>query len=379
MRRGRRSTRALVAFVVAVATAIPALPALASHGSTTILVGQANDGSTRNNFDDSDITVLAGTPITFDWVDGNNHDLQWAADPSSSLPSAPIQTAGTLNVTPTVAGTYIYYCSLHTNAATALAASDFAAARPAEMYGRIVVTADTTAPVWTPSATATAAGASQIDLTWGTATDDSGTVFYDVYQNTVDDQPSATLIRDNEAGNAYSAFGLSSGTTYFYWIVPVDGAGNVGTAATASATTSSVAASQQAQTALTFDVNPSLTISVDNSALDFGTLSAAAPSPVQSANVTIGSNDTWSLRIRTSGPDFVDASSRTIPVSRATWAASGDATVAATPLSPADADVATAQPAGSASITFDYQIALLPSDLVGTNYTTTVLYTVTQP
>lgn len=392
----RRTSRALVAFVVAVAMVIPALPALASHGSTTIDVGIANDASTgRNNYDDSDLTVMTGTQITF-FFDNGFHNVIWAQDPSGSLADSPGAPGGdtvgsSFNVTPTTPGTYIYYCSIHTNAATALAATDFGAPRPAEMYGRITVTADTTAPVWDPgSATATPISASQIDLSWPTATDDSGSVFFDVYQASGATDPgkgAATLVGDNVSGTAFSASGLSAGVHYWFWITPVDGAANEGPDLTADAITSSVAASGTAETVLSFSVNPTLTISVDNAALNFGTLSPAAPSTVQSATVTVSSNDTWSMSIKSIGRDGVDdpagddgvftddSGLKTIPIARATW----DAGSGASPLSEAGDVVATGQGAPGGSFTFDYQIGLDAADPVGIGYATTVLYTVTQP
>ncbi|MFQ5524358.1 MAG: hypothetical protein ACE5F5_12430 [Acidimicrobiia bacterium] len=391
----RRTSGALVAFAVAVATVIPALPALASHGSTTIIVEQANDGSNRNNYDDSDLAVMVGTTITFDWMSpggtGTVHDVQWAQVPSGSLPSSPVQTTGTLSVTPNTAGTYIYYCSVHSSAAEALAATDFGAARPSGMYGRITVTVDSTPPAWDPgSATATAVSASQIDLTWPTATDDSGSVFFDVYQASGATNPgkgAATLIGDNVSGTSFSATGLNAGVHYWYWITPVDGAGNGGPDLTADATTSSVAALSTAETVLSFSVNPTLTINVDNAALNFGTLSPAAPSTVQSATVTVSSNDTWSLTIKPMGRDGVDdvggddgvftddSGLKTIPIDRATW----DAGAGANPLTEAGDVVASGQAAPGGSFTFNYQITLTSADPVGVGYATTVLYTATQP
>ena len=148
-----------------------------------------------------------------------------------------------------------------------------------------------------------------------------------------------------------------------------------------------MATSAGAETVLDFDVNPTLTIQVDNAALNFGTLSPAAPSAVQAATCTVDSNDTWSLSIKSTGRDGVDdvagddgvftddSGLKAIPIDRATW----DAGSGANPLTEAGDVVATGQPAGQGVITFDYQIALQSADPVGTGYATTVLYTVTQP
>lgn len=393
----RRTSRALVAFVVAVAMVIPALPALASHGSTTIDVGIANDGSTgRNNYDDSDISVLGGTQIDF-FFDNGFHNVVWFQDPSGTLSDSPGAPGGdTVGSTwsismPSTPGDYLYYCSIHTPSPTLSDFSDVGADRPNEMVGRITVAVDSAPPVWDAgSASASPISASQTDLGWPTATDNSGSVFFDVYQASGTTDPgkgAATLIGDNVSGTAFSATGLNAGVHYWYWITPVDGAGNEGPDLTADATTSSVAAFAEAETVLSFSVNPTLTIGVDNAALNFGTLSPAAPSGVQSATVTVSSNDTWSLTIKSTGRDGVDdvagddgvftddSGLKTIPIARATW----DAGSGANPLSEAGDVVATGQAAPGGAFTFGYQITLDPADPVGVGYATTVLYTVTQP
>jgi plastocyanin len=388
----RRTSRALVAFVVAVAAAIPALPALANHGGTTINVGEDNTGDVgRNNYHDSDISVAPGTTVTFNWVDGF-HDVVWFQDPSSSLSGIAPTNTGSFDITmPSTPGEYLYYCAIHLSGPVAGDWGDVGADTPAEMVGRITVVADTTAPVWDAgSASATPVSASQIDLSWPTATDDSGSVFFDVYQASGATDPgkgAATLVGDNVSGTAFSASGLSAGVHYWFWITPVDGAGNEGPDLAADATTSSVAASATAETVLSFSVNPTLTIQVDNAALNFGTLSPAAPSAVQSAAVTVSSNDTWSLSIKSTGRDGVDdvagddavftddSGLKTIPIARASW----DAGSGANPLTEAGDVVATGQSAPGGAFTFDYQITLDAADPVGVGYATTVLYTATQP
>ncbi len=391
--RLRRAGRAVAAFaLVSAPFAILGPPATASHGSNTIDVGIANDGSSRNNYDDSDISVLAGTPITF-FFDNGFHNVVWTSANPGGLPNSPGAPGGdgvgtSFSVTPNVAGTYIYFCSIHTNAATALAATDFSAARPSEMYGRIVVTADGTAPTWVNAdpVVATADSASQITVTWPAATDNSGTALFDVYQNTANDQPSAALVSNNQSSQSYVASGLTAGQTYWFWVIPVDGAGNAGPARTASATTSSVAASATASAVVQFAVDPTLSITVSPSVLDLGTLSPAAAG-TGTATVTIGSNDTWSLNLKSIGRDsvddvlgddavFTDDTGTTIPVDRATW----NAGAGATPLSDAGAVAVTGQPAaGSADVVFTYSVQPLFTDPAGVNYRTTVLYTVTQP
>lgn len=398
MRHGSPSARrtALLAFLMAM-LAIPAVPAGASHNSTTIRSGVANDGSTgRNNYDDSDITVLAGTPITFSF-DFGSHNVVWVSAPPNpaALANSPsnggVDAIGTsFTRTPTTPGTYLYYCSLHSDQATAVAATDFSAARPAGMYGRIIVQADATAPVWNAgTATATPVSASQINLTWPTATDNSGTVFYDIREASGATNPgkgAAALVADNATGTSLSRTGLSAGVHYWYWITPVDATGNAGPDLTADATTTSVAASATASSVVQFSVNPTLQISVSPAVLDLGTLSPAAPG-TGTATVTVNSNDTWSLSLKSIGRNgvddaagddgfFTDASSKTIPIARATWDTGG----AATTLTDTAATVVTGRLAGAGlTVPINYRVNLAFSDPAGTNFQTTVLYTVTQP
>ncbi len=392
---GHRRAVFVLAMVVGLIAAL-AVPAFASHGSTTIDVGIANDGSTgRDNYDDSDISVLAGTPITF-FFDNGFHNVVWTSANPGGLADSPAAPGGdavgsSFTVTPTVAGTYIYFCSIHTNAATALAATDFGAGRPAEMYGRIAVTADSTPPVWgAGSATATAVSASQIDLTWPAATDDSGSVQYEVYEAQGATQPAkpgapvATV-----GGTSTSRTGLSAGVHYWYWITAVDGTGNAASPdQQADATTSSVAAFANTQQTIQFSVNPALSINVTPSLLDLGTLNPlTSPTGTGQATVNVESNDSWSLNLRSIGADgvsggaddaFFTSGGNQIPVSRATWddPASGGGPAA---LSDTDAVVVTGQPAGASAVTIDYSITLQSTDPAGTNYETVILYTVTQP
>lgn len=392
-RRLRSYGRAVLALAMLVGpVAVFAIPASASHETTTIRVGVANDASTgRNNFDDSDLTRLAGTSFTF-LFDNGSHNVLWTTANPGALANSPLApgidpVGSSYGVVPTTPGTYIYYCSIHVDAATALAATDFAAPRPAGMYGRLTITADTLAPVWANAnpVTATANSASQITVAWPAATDNSGSVFFDVFQSTTNVQP-ATPVGDNVNALTYVATGLTSGLTYYYWVVPVDLANNAGPTRSANATTSSVAASATASAVVSFAVNPTLSITVTPAVLDLGTLSPAAPG-IGTATVTIGSNDIWSLSVKSIGRNgvddivgddavFTDNGVKTIPVGRATWNAGGGAI----PLSDVGAVARTAQPAAAATaVSFAFSLTPLFTDPVGTNYRTTVLYTATQP
>jgi len=391
----------MIAFALAVTVmVIPVAPALANHGSTTVDVGIANDGDVgRDNYDDSNLVgadgVLPGTQIDF-FFDNGPHNVIWVSTNPAALPDSngtfqanPVGTTFSVNM-PAATGNYLYFCGIHSSEAEALAAGDFGAGRPGGMYGRIAVLADTTAPVWgAGSAAATPISASQIDLTWPTATDDSGSTFFDVYQASGASDPgkgAATLVGDNVSGTTYSASGLTAGVHYWYWITPVDGAGNEGSDLTTDATTSSVAASATAQHVVQFSVDPTLSLTVSPSILDVGTLSPASAG-LGSATVTVQSNDTWSMSVKSIGRDGIDDaagddavftadSGATIPVDRATWNAGGGANVLS-----AAGDVAVTGQAATAStaMNIDYVVQLLFDDVAASNYQTTVLYTVTQP
>ncbi len=389
---GRRRTIGLVILTVLAMAAVP-LVAYANHGGGQVLVGiEEGDGSQQNQFDESDKTVFVGTPVDF-FFDNGTHNVTWeAGNPQALTNSDVIATVGTtMTVAPTTPGTYYYFCSLHAGAGDA-PTEDWVRAntdgRTGPMVGRLIVETDTTSPVWgAGSATATAISASQIDLTWATATDDSGNVSYEIYEGTGTVQPAkpATPV-DTVATTTSSRTGLTAGETYWYWITAVDGSGNGATPdQQANATTSSVAASATASGVVQFSVNPSLSIQVSPPTLDLGTLNPAIPG-TGAATVSVQSNDLWSLMIKTIGRDgvddagddafFTDDTGKTIPVARATW----DAGSGATPLSDADAVVVTGQAASAGTdLTVNYSLQLQFDDPAGTNYQTVVLYTVTQP
>ena len=91
--------------------------------------------------------------------------------------------------------------------------------------------ADTTAPT---AATLSASGTttSSTNLSWSGATDNVGVTGYDVYQNGV--------FKASVATTTYAVTGLSSATTYTFYVKAKDAAGNVSTASnTVSVTTSS--------------------------------------------------------------------------------------------------------------------------------------------
>ncbi len=91
-------------------------------------------------------------------------------------------------------------------------------------------TSDTTPPSIPTNLKATAASASQIDLTWSASTDNVGVTGYKIYRN-------GTQIATT-AGTSYSNTGLSAATSYSYSVAAYDAAGNTsGQSTPASATT----------------------------------------------------------------------------------------------------------------------------------------------
>jgi chitodextrinase len=94
-------------------------------------------------------------------------------------------------------------------------------------------TIDTSAPTAPTNLTATAVSASQINLTWTAATDDTGVTNYQITRN-------GSVIATVGNVTSYNNTGLSPSTLYTYSVLAIDGAGNQGAASgQASATTQS--------------------------------------------------------------------------------------------------------------------------------------------
>lgn len=398
--KGRSRLGTIGILAVAVAMAMMVLPGglvMANHGvATTVNVGQDFDGTTdRTLFDVSDLAGLSGTQFDF-FFDNGFHNVQFLPSQTNSIdlgqsPGTPGgDTVGsTYSVTPTVADEYRFYCTIHSTAADTNTTYD-ANGMPnnGEMVGRIVITADTTAPVWgAGSATATPVSGSQIDLTWPTATDNSGSVSYEVYEGTAaSPKPGAPVA--TVSGTSLSRTGLSAGTQYWYWITAVDGSGNAATPdQQANATTSSVNASATDSGTVQFDVSPTLSVSVSPSLLNLGSANPNAAA-LGTATVSVESNSGWSMSLKSIGRDGVDGSpgddavfddgaGNTIPVGRMTWEYFGGGTTA---VSDADAVVVTGQAATAGTdLDIDYSLQLQFADPASTGYATVIQYTVTQP
>ena len=95
----------------------------------------------------------------------------------------------------------------------------------------ITVPADTTAPTAVSSFTATAGSTSAISLRWGASTDNRAVTGYRIWCDGV-------LVTTAPAtATSFTDSGLAASTTYVYTIRAIDGAGNLSTTATATATT----------------------------------------------------------------------------------------------------------------------------------------------
>ena len=101
--------------------------------------------------------------------------------------------------------------------------------------GVVAPPSDTTVPSAPGLLTATAPSTSQVNLTWGAASDNVGVAGYRVYRG-------GTQV-GTTAGTSYSDTGLAAGTPYGYTVRAYDAAGNLGPASnTATVTTKSVPA-----------------------------------------------------------------------------------------------------------------------------------------
>jgi chitodextrinase len=81
---------------------------------------------------------------------------------------------------------------------------------------------DTTAPTTPAGLTASATSTSQIQLNWTASIDNVGVSSYDIYRN--------NAFLTNVAGVGYSDAGLTANTTYSYYVVARDSAGNTSAA-----------------------------------------------------------------------------------------------------------------------------------------------------
>lgn len=335
---------------------------------------------------------------TIVWQNRNGtHDVVSASIPAGATAFAsPILTgSATYTRSFTVAGTYRYYCSLHSSASEANAATQ----DPSKMVGRFTVVADTTAPNPPTGMSATAAGGSQINLAW-TPSNSGDTARQELFRNTVNTRGTATLIQtfNNNTTAAFGDSGLTSATAYYYWLEAVDGAGNRSTPATATATTSSVNAQVTTQQTVLFDIGSTLQLTVTPASIDFGSVTpaAAATTAVGATVANVKSNAGWTLSVKSIGANGTDDSpgddavftsgANTVPISRMGWRVNPDASTAGSAAYAAMSDSgatilssAVATPALGTDTYLQYELQTLFSDPVGLNFTTVLLFTATSP
>ncbi|KKS07707.1 hypothetical protein A3K01_01455 [candidate division WWE3 bacterium RIFOXYD1_FULL_43_17] len=120
------------------------------------------------------------------------------------------------------------------------AASNYSAASNTATATTLTV-ADTSAPSTPANLTASVVSATQINLSWSASTDNVGVTGYEVYRNNV---KVATV-----TATSYSNTGLSSSTTYSFYVKAIDAASNVSAASNTVSATTQAGADTSAPTA----------------------------------------------------------------------------------------------------------------------------------
>ena len=137
----------------------------AGAAPATVIVGQTNGGGATgvNQYNAAAVTITAGESVTWNSaIDGRAHDVVSAVRPggASAFASATMDSdtaTTTFTTTPSVAGTYTYFCSLHASATDATLANVDANITAGLMVGKI--TAQAPAPDITPPAASAIAAA----------------------------------------------------------------------------------------------------------------------------------------------------------------------------------------------------------------------------
>ncbi len=375
-RRRRRIAAALVML-----TALFAAPARADHGDpSVVIIGLDDRGRQAEELHVQDVTVTAGAILAFFFDNGTHNVTSWsqpaatAALTSAAAPGAE-PVGSTFAYTFDVPGEYLYFCSIHEDDPGGRFTNG--EPQPGEMVGRVTVLPDTTPPVWSAgTATATAASDTQISLTWPAATDDSGSVTYEIYEASEPARPTkpASPVATT-SGLTATRTGLSADTQSWYWITAVDPSANV-------------ASPDQLADAVTLAASGTLAITLSLPTVDFATVGPLDPA-IAGFTATVTSDAPWSLTVKSVGRNGVDDSpgddavftsdsGSTIPVSRLTW----DAGAGPQPLSDNEATILAGRPPTppeGTAVPIDLTLSLRFDDPEGVGYRTTMLYTVTQP
>ncbi|HVM76640.1 MAG TPA: peptidoglycan-binding domain-containing protein [Candidatus Paceibacterota bacterium] len=149
--------------------------------------------------------------------------LSWSATNASTVAITPggfstSTLSGSLSVSPT--STTVYTLTASNGSASTTATTS--------------VTLDTTPPSVPTSVVATAASASEIDLTWATSTDTNGISGYQVFQGL----STSTLAQIATATQpSYANTGLAAATAYYYAVTAVDLANNTSSPSNAASAT----------------------------------------------------------------------------------------------------------------------------------------------
>ena len=160
----------------------------------------------------------------------------------------------------------------------ALSASDVT-----ELYQLGTPTGDTTAPSTPANLTASAASASQINLSWSASTDNVGVTGYQVFRN-------GTLV-GSPSTNSYSDTGLSASTAYSYTVKARDAAGNT------SANSNTVSATTQAggtggTPTVTLTANPTTVTQGQSTTLTWSSTNATSCALSGGYSATVGTSGT---------------------------------------------------------------------------------------
>ena len=374
------------------------LPFMASVALAATFTVQIEPVAGTRNFSPQNLgNITAGDTITWTNVNGT-HDVSSANIPATAVAwvSPILSGTATFSRTFTVAGNYRYFCSLHSSAAAANAATQLTT----EQVGQFTVIADIIAPVAPTGLTATAAGGSQINLAWTPSTS-TDVARQEVFRNTTNTRGTATLVQTftNNTTAAYSDTGLTAATLYYYWLEAVDGALNRSTPATASAATTSVNAQVSATQIVIFNIPTTLQLSVTPASIDFGNVTPAVPATtaVGATTANVKSNAGWTLAVKSIGRNGTDEAPgddavftsglNTVPVSRMGWRVNPSAILAGSALYSAMSDANTtigtpavvATPAAGVDTFLQYQLTTQFSDPAGLDYQTVLLFTATSP
>jgi hypothetical protein len=175
-------------------------------------------------------TAISSSQINLAWTDNSSNESNFvvARSTTSGGPYTDIVTLGanvtSYNNTGLAAGTTYYYVVRATNAGGSSANSSQASA-----------TTTTTAPLAPSGLTATASGATQIDLTW--VDNSSNETGFIVARSTTPGGPYTDVAGLVAGSTGYNDTGLSTGVTYYYVVRATNGGGSSPNSNEASATT----------------------------------------------------------------------------------------------------------------------------------------------